>query len=80
MLEFGIGRAHNLHLSSLPGFTLPGDTASASRYWDEDIVEPVLDAVDGMQQIPDGPRPRGDAPGRFDRQADPHGMKCSLVS
>jgi len=55
MLEFGIGRAHNLHLSSLPGFTLPGDTASASRYWDEDIVEPVLDAVDGIQKIPDGP-------------------------
>ena len=55
MLEFGVGRAHNLHLSSLPGFTLPGDTASASRYWDEDIVEPVLDAVDGVQKIPDGP-------------------------
>jgi len=54
-LELGIGRAHNLHLSSLPGFTLPGDTASASRYWDEDIVEPVLDAVDGTQRIPDGP-------------------------
>lgn len=55
MLELGIGRAHNLHLSSLPGFTLPGDTASASRYWDEDIVEPVLDAKDGVQRIPDGP-------------------------
>ncbi len=55
MLEFGVGRAHNLHLSSLPGFTLPGDTSSASRYWDEDIVEPLLDAVDGVQKIPDGP-------------------------
>ncbi len=55
MLEFGIGRAHNLHLSSLPNFKLPGDTASASRYWDEDIVEPLLDAQDGVQQIPDGP-------------------------
>ena len=55
MLELGIGRAHNLHLSALPGFTLPGDTASASRYWDEDIVEPVLDAKDGVQWIPDGP-------------------------
>ncbi len=55
MLEFGVGRAHNLHLSSLPGFTLPGDTSSASRYWDEDIVEPLLDAVDGVQRIPDGP-------------------------
>jgi O-succinylbenzoate synthase len=54
MMELGVGRAHNLHLSSLEGFTLPGDTASASRYWDEDIVEPWLDAVDGIQKIPDG--------------------------
>ena len=55
MLELGIGRAHNLHLSSLPGFSLPGDTASASRYWEEDITEGFLDAVDGVQHIPDGP-------------------------
>jgi o-succinylbenzoate synthase len=55
MLESGVGRAHNLHLSSLEGFVLPGDTASASRYWDEDIVEPLLDAVDGVQQVPQGP-------------------------
>jgi len=55
MLELGIGRAHNLHLSSLEGFTLPGDTASASRYWEEDIVEPLLDAVDGVQRVPEGP-------------------------
>lgn len=54
MLELGVGRAHNLHLSSLEDFTLPGDTSSASRYWDEDIVEPVLDAVDGVQRVPDG--------------------------
>lgn len=54
MLELGVGRAHNLHLSSLEGFTLPGDTASASRYWDEDIVEPILDAEGGVQQIPEG--------------------------
>lgn len=55
MNELGIGRAHNLHLSSLEGFVLPGDTASASRYWKADIVSPWLDAVDGMQTIPDGP-------------------------
>ena len=55
MLESGVGRAHNLHLSSLEGFVLPGDTASASRYWDEDLVEPLLDAVDGVQQVPQGP-------------------------
>ena len=54
MLELGVGRAHNLHLSSLEGFTMPGDTSSASRYWEEDIVEPLLDAKDGMQHIPEG--------------------------
>lgn len=55
MLESGVGRAHNLHLSSLEGFILPGDTASASRYWDEDLVDPLLEAVDGVQTVPDGP-------------------------
>ena len=55
MLESGVGRAHNLHLSSLEGFVLPCDTSSASRYWDEDIVEPLLDAVDGVQRVPQGP-------------------------
>jgi o-succinylbenzoate synthase len=55
MLETGVGRAHNLHLSTLEGFILPGDTASASRYWDTDIVEPLLDAVDGIQRVPKGP-------------------------
>ncbi len=55
MLESGVGRAHNLHLSTLEGFVLPGDTSSASRYWDEDVVEPLLDAVDGVQHVPDGP-------------------------
>lgn len=55
MLESGVGRAHNLHLSSLEGFVLPGDTSSASRYWDEDLVEPLLDAAEGVQRVPDGP-------------------------
>ena len=54
MLELGIGRATNLHLSSLKGFSLPGDTSSASRYWQEDIIEEQLDAVEGMQAIPTG--------------------------
>jgi O-succinylbenzoate synthase len=54
MLELGIGRAHNLHLSTLEGFSLPGDTASASRYWFEDIVTPWLDAQDGVQRLPEG--------------------------
>lgn len=56
MLELGIGRALNLHMSTLPNFTLPGDTASATRYWgDEDIIEERLDADNGVQSIPSGP-------------------------
>lgn len=57
MLELGVGRAHNLHMSTLENYTLPGDTASASRYWGEDdIIEQKLDAVDGLQQVPsEGP-------------------------
>lgn len=57
MLELGVGRAHNLHMSTLENYTLPGDTSSASRYWgDEDVIEQTLDAVDGVQQVPtDGP-------------------------
>jgi o-succinylbenzoate synthase len=42
MLEAGIGRAHNIALSTLPGFTLPGDVSASSRYWDEDIIEPAV--------------------------------------
>jgi O-succinylbenzoate synthase len=40
MLESGIGRAHNIAMSTLPGFTLPGDVSASSRYWAEDIIEP----------------------------------------
>jgi o-succinylbenzoate synthase len=42
MLEAGIGRAHNIALSTLPGFTLPGDVAASARYWQEDIIEPPV--------------------------------------
>jgi O-succinylbenzoate synthase len=42
MLEAGVGRAHNIALSTLPGFTLPGDVAASHRYWDRDIVEPPV--------------------------------------
>jgi O-succinylbenzoate synthase len=56
MDETGIGRAVNIHLQTLPGFTLPGDTSETSRYFHEDIVEPgvVLDA-DGFISVPEGP-------------------------
>lgn len=55
MLELGVGRAHNLHLSTLENYVLPGDTASASRYWEEDVVTPLLDAEAGLQRVPSGP-------------------------
>ncbi len=55
MLEAGVGRAHNLHLASLPGFTKPGDVSSASRYWEEDIIEEALEAKDGLMPVPQGP-------------------------
>jgi O-succinylbenzoate synthase len=42
MLETGIGRAHNIALSSLPGFTLPGDVSASKRYWAEDVIEPEV--------------------------------------
>jgi len=42
MLESGIGRAHNIALSSLQGFSLPGDVSASARYWAEDIVEPPI--------------------------------------
>ena len=42
MLESGIGRAHNIALSSLPGFTLPGDVSASQRYWKQDIIDPEV--------------------------------------
>ena len=42
MLEAGIGRAHNIALSTLPGFTLPGDVSASERYWAEDIIDPPV--------------------------------------
>jgi O-succinylbenzoate synthase len=42
MLETGIGRAHNIALSSLPNFSLPGDVSASKRYWAEDIIDPEV--------------------------------------
>jgi O-succinylbenzoate synthase len=42
MLESGIGRAHNIAMSTLAGFVLPGDVSASSRYWEEDIIEPAV--------------------------------------
>lgn len=54
MLEAGIGRAANIHVATLPMFMKPGDTSSASRYWEEDIVEEGLEAKGGMMPVPQG--------------------------
>ena len=55
MLESGIGRAHNIHLSTLPNFTKPGDTSSASRYFTRDIIEQKLETTAGRMPVPQGP-------------------------
>ena len=56
MLESGIGRAHNIALASLPGFTLPGDVSASSRYFARDVIEPeVTVAPDGTVEVPRGP-------------------------
>ena len=55
MHEFGIGRAANVALASLPGFTLPGDVSGSDKYYHEDIVEPPIIAHDGMITVPTSP-------------------------
>jgi O-succinylbenzoate synthase len=56
MLESGIGRAHNIALSTLPNFTLPGDVTASRRYWHEDIIEPeVTVSPQGTIHVPTGP-------------------------
>ena len=54
MLESGVGRAHNVALATLPGFTLPGDISASRRYWHEDIVDPEFVVVDGEMHVPPG--------------------------
>jgi O-succinylbenzoate synthase len=56
MLETGIGRAHNIALSTLENFRLPGDVSASKRYWKEDIIEPEVEvSSDGMIAISDQP-------------------------
>jgi len=56
MLESGVGRAHNIAMSTLPGFTLPGDVSASQRYWDEDIIEPVVEVTaQGTIRVPQSP-------------------------
>ena len=56
MLESGIGRAHNIHLASLPNFRLPGDIAASKRYYQPDLIDPPIDiSPDGTIAVPQGP-------------------------
>lgn len=52
MLEAGIGRAHNVALTTLPNFILPGDTAGSSRYWEKDIITPEVTVDHGVIHVP----------------------------
>jgi O-succinylbenzoate synthase len=56
MLESGIGRAHNVALASLPGFTLPGDISGSNRYFERDVIVPPVEvAEDGTVAVPTAP-------------------------
>lgn len=56
MLESGIGRAHNIAMATLEGFTLPGDVSASARYWEEDIIDPpVTVSPHGTINAPCGP-------------------------
>jgi len=56
MLETGIGRAHNIAMSTLPGFVLPGDVSASRRYWAEDIIEPEVEVTSqGTIRVPTAP-------------------------
>jgi O-succinylbenzoate synthase len=53
MLESGVGRAHNIAMSTLPGFVLPGDVSASQRYWHEDIIEPEVEVTpQGTIRVP----------------------------
>jgi O-succinylbenzoate synthase len=56
MLETGIGRAHNIAMSTLAGFSLPGDVSASKRYWNEDIIEPEVEVTsNGTIHVPKVP-------------------------
>jgi O-succinylbenzoate synthase len=55
MHEFGVGRAANVAIASLPGFTLPSDVSGSDKYYAHDVVEPPIRAVGGQVAVPYGP-------------------------
>jgi O-succinylbenzoate synthase len=53
MIESGIGRAHNIAMSTQPGFIWPGDVSASQRYWEEDIIEPEVEVTpQGTIRVP----------------------------
>ncbi len=54
MHEFGVGRAANVAVASLPGFVLPGDASGSDKYYHEDVVDPPIRAFGGMVEVPTG--------------------------
>jgi o-succinylbenzoate synthase len=55
MHEFGVGRAANVALSSLPGFSLPSDVSASDKYYAQDVIIPAVTATRGVVQVPTGP-------------------------
>ncbi|MFS0673990.1 o-succinylbenzoate synthase [Ornithinibacillus sp. 179-J 7C1 HS] len=55
MLEAGVGRAHNVAITTLSNFVLPGDTAGSSRYWEKDIIKPEVVVENGVIKVPTSP-------------------------
>lgn len=55
MLEAGIGRAHNIAITTLDQFVLPGDTSASKRYWKQDIIEPEVTMENGLIHVPTDP-------------------------
>jgi O-succinylbenzoate synthase len=56
MLESGVGRAHNIALSTLDNFKLPGDVSASKRYWQRDIIQPPVEVdAGGVIEVSDKP-------------------------
>ena len=56
MLECGVGRAHNLHIATLPDFKFPNDLSASRRYYQEDLIDPFIElSGPGTIRVPDGP-------------------------
>jgi O-succinylbenzoate synthase len=55
MLESGVGRAHNIAITTLENFVMPGDTAASTYYWEKDIINPEVTVHNGIIFVPDKP-------------------------